>query len=101
MLSSFREGRPNVLLEAMALGTLVIASKIAGVEEMIENETSGLLFNPNNCDELVECMRRASNDCELQKVLPRNALKYIESNRLYWDETAMQYMEIYRAILAR
>jgi glycosyltransferase involved in cell wall biosynthesis len=98
VLSSFREGRPNVILESMALGTLVIASKIEGVEEVIENEVSGLLFNPYNYDELVECIKRVSNEIELQKVLPRNALEYIISNKLFWDETAKQYIELYKTV---
>jgi glycosyltransferase involved in cell wall biosynthesis len=100
VLSSFREGRPNVVLESMALGTLVIASKIEGVEEIIENEVSGLLFNPYSCDELVECINRVSDNKTLQKDLPKNALEYIISNSLFWDETAKQYLEIYNTVLA-
>lgn len=99
ILSSFREGRPNVILEAMALGTLVIASEIEGVRELIKNRESGLLFNPHKRCELVECLRQVSIDNTLQKTLPKKALDYIVTNKLYWGETANEYAEIYKSIL--
>ena len=50
------EGLPVVLMEAMALGTAVIASRVAGIPELIEEDNSGLLFTPSKWDELAECM---------------------------------------------
>ncbi len=47
-LSSFREGLPNVLLEAMALGVPCVATRIAGVPKLIEHGVSGWLVEPGD-----------------------------------------------------
>jgi glycosyltransferase involved in cell wall biosynthesis len=46
MVTSLREGMPHVVLEAMALGTPVVATAVAGIPEMIEHGRSGLLTPP-------------------------------------------------------
>jgi len=48
ILPSFIEGMPGVLLEAMAHGMLIIASDIAGINDVIIHNQNGLLFNPND-----------------------------------------------------
>lgn len=49
-LTSDYEGTPNVLLEALALGLPVISTKVGDVEEIIENEKSGVLLPSNDPD---------------------------------------------------
>lgn len=51
-LSSLREGLPNVLLEAMALETPVVATKIAGIPRLIEDRRNGRLVEPGSVDQL-------------------------------------------------
>src|SRR5437868_1273025 len=43
---SLSEGVPNVVLEAMALGTPTVATRVGGVPDLIEHLTSGLLVAP-------------------------------------------------------
>ncbi len=50
--SSFAEGVPVVLMEAMACGLPVVATAIAGVPELIEDGASGLLVVPGRSEEL-------------------------------------------------
>ena len=52
VLSSHSEGRPSVILEAMATGMPIIASNITGNNELIKNNETGLLFQDNNSQEL-------------------------------------------------
>jgi glycosyltransferase involved in cell wall biosynthesis len=47
-LSSYREGLPNVLLEAMALAVPVIATRIAGVPRLVRDGENGLLVAPGD-----------------------------------------------------
>lgn len=52
VLSSRGEGLPVVLMEALAVGTPVIATRIFGIPELIEDGISGLLVEPDNAQEL-------------------------------------------------
>ena len=55
-LPSFAEGLPVVLMEAMATGLPVVASRIAGIPELVEDGVSGLLVTPGRRDELVAAL---------------------------------------------
>ena len=44
-LSSLREGLPNVLLEAMALGVPVVATRVNGVPRLVQDGRNGLLVD--------------------------------------------------------
>jgi glycosyltransferase involved in cell wall biosynthesis len=57
-LSSFREGLPNVLLEAMALEVLVVATEIAGIPRLIRDGENGLLVPPGAVDGLAQALAR-------------------------------------------
>ena len=52
------EGLPIVLMEAMALGTAVIAPRLAGIPELIDDGNTGLLFTPSNWRELESAIQR-------------------------------------------
>ena len=67
ILPSFMEGLPIVLMEAMAIGTAVIASRVAGIPELVEDGQSGLLFTPSNWDELASCICRLVDDDALRE----------------------------------
>lgn len=57
-LSSLREGLPNVLLEAMAFEVPVVATAIAGIPRLIENDQNGLLVPPADVPALATCLNR-------------------------------------------
>lgn len=53
VLPSFAEGVPVVLMEAMASGLPVVASRVAGVQELVEDGVSGYAVPPGDIDSLV------------------------------------------------
>ncbi len=55
-LSSFMEGIPMVLMEAMVLEVPVIAPRIAGIPELVVHQENGLLFDPAHKGQMAECM---------------------------------------------
>jgi glycosyltransferase involved in cell wall biosynthesis len=59
VLPSLAEGLPVVLMEAMALGRPVIASRIAGVPELVEDRVSGWLVPPASPRALADALRQA------------------------------------------
>ena len=73
VLPSFMEGLPIVLMEAMAIGVPVIASRVAGIPELIEDGKSGLLFTPSNWKELGDCLDRLLSEEVLRSTLAEQA----------------------------
>jgi len=61
-LPSFAEGVPVVLMEAMAMEIPVVATRIAGIPELIEDGVSGLLVTPARVDELADALDRLAGD---------------------------------------
>ncbi len=70
-LSSHREGLPNVLLEAMAVETPVVATRIAGVPRLVEHERNGLLVDAGNEVALADALARMVRDANLRRRLGR------------------------------
>lgn len=50
---SYIEGFPNVILEAMACGTPIIASRVGGIPEMLDNGSCGVLIEPRSVEAIV------------------------------------------------
>ena len=65
VLPSFAEGVPVVLMEAMASHIPVIASRVAGISELVEDGVSGFLVPPGDTDTLAERLDRLLSDPEL------------------------------------
>ncbi len=78
-LSSLREGLPNVVLEAMALGVPVVSTKVAGVPQLITHEVNGLLAECGSAEALATQLERLIHDAEMRQQLSHNARETIES----------------------
>lgn len=69
VLPSFAEGLPVVLMEAMASGLPVVATRIAGVSELVEDGVSGLLVPPGDATALAGAICRLFGDAALRERL--------------------------------
>ncbi len=67
-LSSFAEGVPIVLMEAMASGLPVVSTRIAGIPELIESGVSGLLVRPGSVADLVDALDRLRDPAERRRL---------------------------------
>ena len=97
-LSSLREGLPNVILEAMALETPVVASRIAGVPKVIEDGINGLLVNPGSSEELTVALTRLIEDDRLRQRLGEAARQTIET-RYSFRQRMTRIAAIYDGLL--
>jgi glycosyltransferase involved in cell wall biosynthesis len=78
-LSSLREGLPNVILEAMALEVPVIATRVAGIPNLIEDGVNGLLVTPGSVEELTAALRRLLDEADLRRCLARAGRQAVET----------------------
>lgn len=58
VISSFMEGVPVVLMEAMAMGRPVLSTQVGGIPELIEEGASGVLVPPGSVDALLDGLQR-------------------------------------------
>ncbi len=80
VLASFLEGIPVVLMEAMALGTPVIATRVTGCPELIESGINGLLCTPGDVKSLTDALERLACDPELRRVFSKAGRATIEQD---------------------
>lgn len=73
------ESFPSSLLEAMASGLGIIATRVAGIPEMIEEEKTGILVEPRSSKELIESLKKL-NDKKLRVSLREESRKKILKN---------------------
>lgn len=62
VLSSPSEGLPNAVMEAMATGLPVVAFRVGGIPEIVEDGVSGILVNPGDVEGLTEAIGRVASD---------------------------------------
>ena len=79
VLPSFAEGLPVVLMEALAAGRPVIATRVAGVGELVEDGVSGLLVHAGDADGLAEAIGRLADDRDLRARLGRAGRTVVEA----------------------
>jgi L-malate glycosyltransferase len=79
LLPSLGEVMPLSILEAMVLKTPVLASKVGGISEMIEDGISGSLFDLENSKDFVKKFLLLKKDSSLRKRLAKNAYRRYHS----------------------
>jgi len=65
VISSFMEGIPVVLMEAMAKGLAVVATNVGGITELVEDGSNGFVVPAGSVDHLYDALKRLADDHEL------------------------------------
>ena len=100
VLPSRAEAMPRVILEAMALGTPVVASDVDGIPEMIEHDVNGLLFSPDRPQGLVEALAKIAGDPQAAATMADRA------RERYWANFSRahlvkRYRNVFEELLGR
>jgi glycosyltransferase involved in cell wall biosynthesis len=98
VLPSAFEGMPNVVLEAMAAGTPVIASRIPGTIEVIADGETGLLFEPKRSSDLARKVQRLIEEPELGPRLAANARRVV-GEKFTVEAMTAGYVKLYEELL--
>lgn len=75
--SGKREGIPVVLMEAMATGLPVVASRLSGIPELVEDGVGGLLLPPGDATALADALERLARDPLLRRRLGRRGCERV------------------------
>jgi glycosyltransferase involved in cell wall biosynthesis len=91
------EALGSSILEAMSFGLPVVASKIDGIPEIVDDRYNGLLFESENSHDFSRKLLRVVTDSGLRQTLGENASR--TAKRFSAENAADQYVEIYQRIL--
>ena len=82
VLPSYTEGLPNIMLEAMACGTPVLATPVGGIPDIIKDGETGFLMENNSPEGIAENVIRALAHPNINEIT-KNARALIEENYNY------------------
>lgn len=97
--SLFKEGLPNVLLEAMSMKVPVISSEMAGVPEIVKNGKTGYMVEPGNSLQLEETIVKLWSDQAMYNKMRKNGRELMENNfdkQLQFSEFLSYFYKITR-----
>ncbi len=100
VLPSLEDNCPMVILEAMAAGLPVAASRIGGIPDLIDHGVNGLLFDPKDSSQIREAVMELLSDPQARKKMA-DAGKKRALERYHPVEIARQHLEIYREVMRR
>lgn len=100
VVPSISESLPNVILESMAAGIPVVATRVGGIPDVLENEKSGLLVPPEDDAQLAEAIGRLISNVGLRQEMGRHAREYAAAH-FHWDSVVERYEELYCRALAK
>lgn len=89
-----RDGLPNTLLEALAAGRAIVASRVAGIPDVVEDGVTGLLVAEADAEGLAAALRRLASEPETRSRLGREARRHALSG-LSWAAAARSLEECY------
>lgn len=98
VLPSLDEGMPMVILEAMASGRPVIATRVGGVGKLVQNEETGLLLEARDVPGLRDAILRCLRDREFAGKLAGNGEELVRT-RFSSDGMAKNYLNLYGQVL--
>jgi glycosyltransferase involved in cell wall biosynthesis len=89
-----------VVLEAMAAGLPVAASRVGGVPDLVDHDVTGLLFDPENMENMRECIEFLISNPDFRNTAgqagKKKALEKFHPSRI-----AQRHVEIYQEVLGK
>lgn len=99
VLSSLWEGLPTVILEAMLVGTPVVATAIPGVTELVIHQQTGLLASPADPNALAAMMILMIERPDLARQFATAAKEHVKQFTI--ERAVQQYTQLYLDVMKR
>jgi glycosyltransferase involved in cell wall biosynthesis len=99
-LSSLEETAPMAIIEAMAAGKPVVATRVGGVPDVVMDGETGFMVPPNDDAAMAERLSVLLDDAALSQRMGRHA-KEACRERYHVEQVARRYYELYNQLLAR
>jgi len=97
VLASHWEGLPNVILEAMAAGLPVVATRVEGTSELVIEGETGYLVAPQSPADLAAGIEKLIADPVRAHAMGQRGCERAAAN-FSWDKMVSQYSELYRSL---
>ena len=91
------DGLPNTLLEALSSGAAVVASRVAGIPDVLRDQDNGLLFPEGEVEALAGHLVALANERQLVVDLGMRARRDAVK-RLDWEHTVVRFERIYEQV---
>ena len=92
------EGFPVVVLEAMASGKPIVASRVGGIPEAVETNSNGILVEPRNPSELTQALITVLENEDLRRDMGEKSRELAEK-RFNWERITDEYMSEFKSLL--
>lgn len=96
--SYHREGLPYVIIESLAAGTPVIASRVAGIPDIVIDRRHGILVDARDPGQVVDAIRELATSRERLRTMSSNCAVWAEEE-LGFDKFAERFSAIYSKVL--
>jgi glycosyltransferase involved in cell wall biosynthesis len=96
---SYSEGMPMAVIEAMACGLPVVATKVGGLPDLVMDGVNGLLVEPGRPDQMATAFRKICHDSSLLRKMERKSHQ-IAFEQYSMEQRATQLVDIYRTVLS-
>jgi len=100
VLPSYKEAMPMCLLEALAVGKPVVATRVGSVPELVVPEVTGLLVEPGDANALSAAVLRLLGDMELGRTLGARGRAHV-TRRFASEVVGRCYVDLYREALQK
>jgi len=99
VLPSLAEGLPLVVLEALATGTPIIASKVAGIPDIVVEGYNGLMVPPRDVESLSEAIQKLADAPDIRKKMGIHAHQTV-NEKFSWKCIAKEVLRVYESLCA-
>ncbi len=96
---SYYEGMPMAVIEAMACGLPVVATRVGGLPDLIHDQVTGLLVEPGHPDQVIDALHTLIKNDPLRNQIKRNSVEAVR-RKFDIEKRVDQLLDIYQLTLS-